>query len=298
MAAIRVDGLEIDVIIDSVSGPEDASIEAYGRSIGDSLEGVTYSRKIALEFETQPMSPRDAYALEGWVRGIQHAWSFQRPGSATTTFSKNSDDGGLTWTNATLSSTAFMSAWSLHIPSNATTAATVSFGSEGDYTISGFHRTHQATNDWKSFVCRRPNSPAVPAESFYNGVAVSTLTFLSFTTASGAMSVRLHGCTATTTAASALFAGIRIAPFSYSDRMVASLASVAFGLPTTGFARPPYVVVTGSLLRAQRLSGNEAAEPGPILAKGSVADMEPYPSTVSTVFYPTARSLAIRLEEK
>lgn len=303
MAFLRIDGFAVDALVDDYQ-LEDATIESYGRTpLGDTLEGVTYSPKKSIRFRTPPLTPQDAQALEGWVRGDGHRWSFARrrvlSAGATTVFTRASEDAGYSFSGASIYGSTVSTLWgnqvfSLAVVSSGTTSATVAFGSEGNWTVHGYHLA-SGDGPWRSFAGR---SYAGTVQWTINGASVGSVPFLSVTAASGVLGARLAGRTSAGVSATAQFAAVSIDRFGWSDDMLVSAASVGWGLASTGYTRRPFVVVTGDGLQSRAVPCNGAGEVGPWVAKGFAETFDVQPVTLDGVFRYNARSLSVRLEEK
>jgi hypothetical protein len=303
MAFLRIDGYAIEAILDSFS-LEDDSVESYGRgALDEQLEGLTYAKKRSLSFETPPLALEDALALEGWVRGDGHRWSFARqvttPTGVTTTFTRTSADAGYSMTSAsgfgsTVSPLWGNQAFSLGLFPGDTATATLRFGSEGDWTIHGYHIAN-GDGPWRSFATK---SYAGTVRYYVNGASVGSVPFMTHSVASGYLGVVLQGETSSGATAQAQYAAFSVDRFAWNEDMLASAASVAFGLASTGFARRPFVTVTGDALQGRFVPCNGAGENGPMVAKGFTKSFNVKPVTVDGVFRYNARSLAIMLQEK
>lgn len=300
MAFIRIDGFAVDAMIEGFSLDNEA-IESFGRATNNSLEGTTYAEKKSLTFTSEPLKLEDALALEGWVRGLQNYWSFERtlnPGGVgvTTAFTKTSSDAGYSVSGGTLSGTSPMwsnQRWTLMVHSSATAGATTFFGSEGHWTVHGYHLS--TTSTWQSFGVRSFNGGF---QGYLNGASISTVPFISVSAASGYLGVMLCGKTRTGTNATAQYTALSMSRFPWTEGMLLSSSTPPFGLSSTGFTRKPFVSVTGDALQHSLVACNGAGEPGPMLAKGFVESFDVMPVTVNGTFRYNARTLKVRLTEK
>ena len=299
MAFIRIDGFEIDAMIDNFDLTDEA-VESFGRATNDSLEGVTYSEKKAMSFTTKPLKLEDAVAVEGWIRGLQNYWSFERtynPGvGVTTAFTKTSSDAGYSVSGGTLSGTSPMwgnQRWDLMVHSGATAGATTFFGSEGHWTVHGYHLS--TTSTWQSFGVRSFNGGF---QGYLNGASISTVPFLSVSAASGYLGAMLCGKTRTGTNATAQYTALSFSRYPWTEGMLLAASTPPFGLASTGYTRKPFITVTGDALQSRSVSCNGAGEPGPMIAKGFVETFDVMPVTLDGAFRYNARALKVRLTEK
>ena len=293
MAFLRINGLAVDALIDNFD-IEDVSVEEYVRGVSDSLEGLTYSIKRQITFTTPPMTADDAYSLEGWVRGRQHFWNFQRPDTGTTRFSLSSADAALTLGNGTANPTTLFGAFGMRLDSASTANATTSFGSEGDWTVHFYHRVGSgATFSSYGAVSRNGSISAWTA-----GASATTIQMCSISAASGYLGVSLLGRNAAGTTTSCHFANLTVARYALSTDMFMSLASAYYGTPTTNWTRPPFVTVTGSCLQTHQKTCNEALEKGPMVAHATVEGISLRPVVMNGSLVSNARQLTIRLLEK
>ena len=301
MAFLRIDGFAVDVMIDGFD-LSNVAVESYGRALNDSLEGVTYSEKKELSFTTQPLKMEDAHALEGWVLGLQSYWSFERtynPATGVTTaFTQTSTDAGFLFSGGTLSSVSTLwgaQRWTLRMLTSATGAATTFFGSEGSWTIHGYHIAHGG-GPWQSFGIRSYNG-SIP-QAYLGGASISTLPFMSYSTSSGFLGVVLAGKTTAGTGATAQYTALSMSKFAWSEGMLLAASTPQFGLASTGYVRKPFVSVTGDALQSRLVPCNGAGEQGPMIAKGFVESFSVQPVTVNGVFRYNARALQVMLTEK
>ena len=123
---------------------------------------------------------------------------------------------------------------------------------------------------------------------------------MNYTTASGYLGMALYAAQqGSTTRATSQYAAVSMSRFAWDDDMLTSLATVTYGLPSTGFVRKPYLVVTGDGLQTRRrVPCNGAGERGPMTVKGFVETFDVQPVVVDGVFRYNARALRIRLVEK
>jgi hypothetical protein len=296
MAFLRIEGLAIDTLIEDFE-ISDQSVESFNRTIGDSLEGVTYSDKKQISLTTPFLDPASARSIDGWVRGRRHLWTFNRVESATTKYTRFSDDGGLALsTAATSTASALFNVWGLQLNTNVFTVATALFGSEGDWTV-GVYAKVPATNASYTFYCTR--SVGGVLTSFAGGSTTATVRCFVITPASGFLTFRITGQDPSTgTGATLHFDNMMMAPFSFTNDMVLSSATPRYGLSSTGHTRPPFVTVFGDGLFKPDTDQNGAGEAGPMVCKAFIETVETDPVVLNGVFQYNARRLNIRLLEK
>jgi len=302
MAFLKIDGYEISALVDGFSGPKDVSVESYSRSMGDHLEGTTYSIKKQYAFNTHYLSASDAEALEGWVRGRKHIWTFDNPDGATTRFTRYSMDSGLLISGATQSTGTVFSQWCLRVAGSSTAQFTTSFGSEGNWTLAGYFREDPALQ-FTPFLLRMKDGVQTTALFSADGTQ-ATLGFLSYSVASGSLTIRLHG-SFLESPATVDFAQLQVAPFAYTDGMFNSLqydpdTSPDYEYPnqwTTGPARPPFVHLTGDAVHAGLKNVNPLGESGKVV-KATVEDISTQPVVLDGAWTPNSRVLSINLMEK
>lgn len=292
MAFLRVNGLEISAQVAGF-GLNDESVDNYSRSVSDSMEGITYSVKKNYEFETVPLQLDEAHALEGWLRGIGHLWSFSRRDPATTRFTRTSADAGLILSSGTVATDAVYGSHALMVLSAATSTATASFGAEGDWSIFGYQKVGTAT--YSSYAVRSRNGVV---EAFQAGASVATVRFVALSASSGYLGMALLGRNNAGSSATALYDNVAMVPYALTDSMVTSLASCYYGMPTTGPAKPPFVTITGDALQRGSVAVNEVGERGGQSAKGYVIASNPIPVSIDGGFRYNARTLEVRLVEK
>lgn len=298
MAFLNVEGLDISVSVEGVE-VEDVSVEQYSRVMDDSYEGLTYSPKKSYSFTTPPMTAADARAVEGWIRGRRHYWSFDSgigPSTATTYFTNNSVDLGLTLSGGTLFADPHVGTWAkLYRSSTSGTSGsfTARFGSEGDWTVHFYHKPFSAAS-YTSYVVR---SLAGTITAFANAVSTTTVRCMSVTASSGSLFVVLGGKEADTgTASTSLFDCVTAAPYAYTTEMIEAVsATQVSALQRNGHFRPPYVRCHGDILECGGSSptfGN-----GPVFAKGFVRSASVAPLVINGTLVP-ARQLQVTLVEK
>jgi len=299
MAFLRVDGLAIEVLVDGITD-DDGTIESYVRGAGaqDDLIGTTYSSKRSYTFETPPLPLADAVALAGWVRGRGHHWSFQTPDGATTRFSLVSEEAGLALTVGSSTSSALFGTWGMMLRSSRTSSVTASFGSEGDWSVVAYHRSTAG----QPYLAHTVRSRDGVVDYWLSGATVPgpyiSTDPLSVTASSGRLGVLLSGRTSLGTSATSQFGALKIFPFALTDEMILSLATPFHGNPTTGFARKPYVAVTGDMLTEGGPAVNGAGERGGRAFKGSTSGTAIQPVVTADGFKYNARAVTIQLVQR
>ncbi len=291
MSFLRVEGYELDVMVEDFS-ITDASIEGFSRTLSDSYEGLTYARKKQISFGTPPMSEADCIALEGWIRGLYHSWSFERPGGGTTRFTLASSDAGLSLSAGSLASQSLYGSWALRLATAATSCATTTFGSEGDWTVFGYHRASTAT--YAPFAAR---SKSGTIDAWLGGATVATLRFLTVTAASGYLTPMLIGRISTGSFSIVHYDALRIAPFALTDGMIGALNSAYQYVPTSGPGRAPFVIVSGTALPQGGPTTITESGERVWTAKGFAGSIDTMPAVVDGV-RENARSLRVTLIQK
>ncbi len=296
MAFLRIEGLALDALIEDFE-ISDQSVESFSRTIGDSLEGLTYSDKKEITLTTPFLNPSDARSLEGWVRGRRHLWTFNRIETATTRYTRFSDDGGLALSSAaTSTASALFNRWALQINPGGGTTATATFGSEEDWTVAVYQKI-PATNASYSFYATR--SVGGVLTSYINYTTAATIRSFTISATTGFLRVFLIGRDPVSGSnATSHFDNFIMAPFAFTDEMMLASATPLWGLPSTGHTRPPFVTVFGDGILKADTNQNGAGEPGPMLCKGYVETVETEPVVLNGVFQYNARRLRIRLLEK
>lgn len=291
MAFLRIDGWELPVSIEDFSYDDD-TVQNYARTLNDSYQGVTYSRKDIITLSTTPLDLPTALSVAGWVRCTKHLWTFERPKTGTVEFSRFSSDGGALFSSGTSNATPLFGTWGLLLNPFGVSTATVSFGSEGDWTTHAYHRI--SAGSFVSYVTRSRNGVI----DSWAGVSPSA-TNLQFehTAASGFLSMQLKALSVGGSVATSQYSAISMARFAYSDdqiKAVANLDNVSFRGPTAA----PYVVLTGDFLQRSGVPANVVGEPGPVVMKGFVDQFDLMPVALNGQFRYNARSLKIRLVQK
>lgn len=293
MAFLRIDGYAVDVMVEDFES-SDVSVESFERSSNDLLQGITYSVKHAIAFRTPPLTPDESHQLEGWIRGRKHLWTFDRTVAGSTSYTTYSADAGLNIAGGTSAVSPLFGIFSHLLASGASSSATATFGSEGDWTVAGYQKLTSETT-YKPFAVR---SKGGTITGFYNGASISTVGFVQVSAASGFFGFGLSGKNSAGSNATAHYDAVSMAAFAYTDGMVAALSSPGYNTVATGPAVPPYVILTGDALPRSRVAANLAGEPGPMVAKGFVESHAVQPANIDGVFYPASKMLTVRLLEK
>jgi hypothetical protein len=127
--------------------------------------------------------------------------------------------------------------------------------------------------------------------SVYNLSVSATIGYASFTISGNNLT--------TATQMDYQYAMIFVAPYSLSNDILTSLASPYYACPTTGWCRPPYVLVTGEALQTNNNTVNQYNEYGGVPFKGFVESIESQPVYVASAgFQYNARRLRVKLTER
>jgi hypothetical protein len=292
-AFLRINGLEISSLIDGFE-INDESVENYSRSASDSLEGLTFSVKKDIKFSTSFMTAADAYSLENWVRGRRHYWSFERQDGSTTRFTLSSADAALSFSRGSLFTPSLRWTYALQLLSNASSNATATFGSEGDWSVHFYHRL-KTTAPYVSYGAVSRNGTITAWEGT---ASATTIRMASISVASGYLGLSLRGLDSAGAQASVLFDCVSIMPYALTTTMFLALASAYWGGSTLGQPRPPFIEVYGDCLQTNSKTFNGAGEKGPFYAKGLVEDTEVQPVVLNGAVNGSARRMSFRLVEK
>lgn len=293
MAFIRLDGWDPTVLIDGFDH-EDESVESFSRAVSDDYVGVTYSEKQGYSFMTRPVGPVDAESIAGWVRGRGHRWRFQTTSNGTTAFTLGSADSGLTLTAGSANADGLFGSNGLLLNSGATSCATAAFGSEGNWTAQLYHRV--SGGSFVSYVIR---SKSGVVDFWASAATTAGVSVATVSAASGFLGLSLLGRNSAGTNATAQFDGVRLVPYALLDSQIASLATPFLGLPSSGFSKPPYVVVTGTGIVQGGPPINGASERGGQAYKGFVESFDVVPSILPGEGYDAgSRMVKIRLVQR
>lgn len=295
MSFIRINNLDVSALIDGFS-LDDASVETYDRTLNDSLEGTTYSVKKTISFSTDYLTGSDASALEGWVRGRGHQWTFERYSNNTTQFSLFSNEGGVAMVGfnyyGAVTGTEPFGTQLLGLNPGGTTTVTVPFGTETDLTIAYMNRG-AATATWQHYALIR-KSGATSLWKGFQGASSSTipsLVGLSVTAVSGFTMVTFSSADGVTSSITALFDRVLITPYAMTVSMLSARSTASLNeVPL------PFVGVSGDALPLAATA--TGAEPGPITMKASVKTLDYKPVVVDGVFRYNARAVKITLEQR
>jgi hypothetical protein len=293
MAFLRVDGVPLDTLIDSFD-LKDASVEAWSRSVNNQLVGITYAGKYEVNFETPPLTSSDAAAWAGLLRGSKHLWTFERPDTGTTRWTPYSSDGGLVLSGGTQCSTTLFGSYGLLLGSDATSVATATFGSEGDWTVHFYHRPSAG-----SFVSYAVRSTAGVISAWANNASAATIRMVNpISVSSGYLGVTLRGRDAAGTAATSQFDAVSICRYRMTDQMLLSVASTPLTMVASGPAKAPYLTLTGEFLPKAGPAVNGLGEFGGRVFKGFVESFPAEPAVIGGVWCYDARHLKVRLTER
>lgn len=293
MSFIRVDGIPLDTLIDQFD-LNDASVEAWGRSVNNVLVGLTYANKYEVGLTTPPLTSTEASSWEGLLRGSKHLWTFERPDTGTTRWTPYSSDGGLLLSGGTQCSTTLFSSYGLLLNSNSTSTATATFGSEGDWTVHFYHRPSAG-----SFVSYAVRSVAGVISGWADGASAATVRMVDpISVASGFLGVRLRGRDAAGSNATSQFDALSICRYAMTDQMLISVASTPLTMVSRGPAPAPYLTLTGEFLPRTGPAVNGLGEFGGRVFKGFVESFPAEPSVLNGVWCYDARHLKVRLTER
>jgi len=298
MPMLQINELDMTPMADGFT-LTDVAVENYERSARGLLEGTTYTIKKEITFTTQPMSPSDARALEGWVLGRNHLWTFSArgPGSTTLSGTPYSKDAGINLIPHTGPAATYTYHTRASHPVKGDRSMSYSVPSSGTYLVG---RTTIANDlqDWSIHVYHS-NTAVSPLRTscaivkrggtethYINGGVVAAQYVLGRLIAEDRFEVRLiRSVPATNTyLATSTFAHLSVAPYAYTQDMLDTLANA----DESELPRPPYVVVSGELV------DNEVG----MVMKGFVEGQEVFPATINGVYYKDARQLNIRLLER
>jgi hypothetical protein len=297
MAFLRINGFDLSTMIEDFN-VTDASIEAFDRTVGMTLDGVTYAQKKEYTLTTNYMSASVAFAVENIVRGNTMLWTWN--GETTATYSQASLESAtmISSSQASVATLALFGTYSMTMGAALTTHTAqfaTSFGKEGDFTFATWCRAYNSgTYQFMAFTKRGSSTMAWIA-----GASVSTLNNLLISAASGSATFTLLGSQPSAFSQAAVqFGPVFISPFSYPNELFLSMASPYFACPTTGFVRPPFVLVSGEMLQTNNNVVNLSSEYGGIAFKGFVETIESRPVRINGAFLYNARRLKIKLIER
>lgn len=277
---LTVNGLELGVT-DFQRDTED--LDQWGRGGGLTFEGTTYAQKSSWGFETAPLLPGEADAINGWVKGVGHHWNFDLVDGATTRFTAYSADSGMDWfattTGYTASSEAKFGRWGMMLHSSAQVTVTATFGIEQPgLSISGWKKIGAA--DWElcSLVYDGHTS------RYFVGTEITT-SFAWLITARTVKYFRntLEGQDGAGSGATSLYDGWMILPYPLSTPQLAARAARTAAEPNF-----PYVAISGKNLRRQDET----------VCKGFVTRRNPVRATIDGTYYSNAETLEGTLTEK
>lgn len=297
MAFLRINGYAVDAIIDGFA-MDDVSIENYDRTAGMQLEGLTYATKKEIKFTTNWVSASVAFALESWIRGRSHIWTAHTGTGSSVAWSSMAVDSSIAIVGSgiTLATLPLYGSYSYYIPTNDSASVTVAFGTEGDFTIGMYTRKFSiGSYQWCAFVKKGSSTL-----SWTGGASVASLLCLAVSSTQGFTSFTIYGKHISTgLGQNTQYGAIFASPFAWTTEMLDSLASSYYACPTTGWCRPPYVLVTGEALQTNNNTVNQYNEYGGVPFKGFVESIESQPVYVASAgFQYNARRLRVKLTER
>ena len=253
MSFLEVNGLNVDVDLGSFDR-DNSDIQTFSRVEGLSLEGTLYAAKREWDFKA-PWEPVEAVslAITGWVKGRGHYYTFERVDGATTRFNKYSTDGGPGFdSQLTSHATSKFGSWCGFLLSGASSSVTVTFGSEGRYSVSAW-RASQASTTYAlhSFVY-----DGTTIKMFDGASLVASHCFAKLTAASGYLSVTLEARLDGGTSSTSRFDGLMVVPYAMSTPQLAARVARTR-------AEPPFPYV--------ELDGDCLEDLTPVTVKGFVA---------------------------
>lgn len=287
---IKINGIDISHLAEAFD-VEDVSVESFERGARSTLEGMHWATKKQIEFTTAPLTPDEARALEGWVLGEMHLWTFSgKPVNseelAGTLLSK---DSGLVLAPIIGVITPTYHTYDTHAMKGYRSLA----WSESTFLIgvtTGINNSH----DWSACVYRASADDSPLNRQLFslvsrNGVVTQYIddveiahTVLDYVQHSIRFEILLRKGTPSVT--SPIYSHLMVMPFALTPEMLTQLVAADISeLP-----RPPFVQVTGELM--PRAEG--------MIAKGFISAHDVIPATIDGVFYPDSRQLTITLTER
>lgn len=210
---LTVNGLNLPAMS---AGRRRSDVDKWGRGNGVDMSGATFARKRQFAFETPPMTPLEAHALSGWVRGLGHHFTFEWLDEhlSTTKFTLYSTDGGAVISGgSTATADTKYGSYALLAAGNDTHTVTALFGSETPHGFSVW-RKQLSINTWE--LCSAAYDGAT-ARYFAGPGGTSITTAFAWTTflhTTGYLRVGLEGQNAAGSSATCLYDGLMILPYS------------------------------------------------------------------------------------
>jgi hypothetical protein len=291
---IKINGIDISHLAEDFN-VEDVSVESFERGARSALEGMHWATKKQIEFTTAPLTPDEARALEGWILGEMHLWTFsgKQVNSEELAGSLYSKDSGL----------------ELYYSFSGSEALTPIYHTYDTYAVKGFRALTWAetsvlrgattginvSHDWSVCVYRADADVSPLNRQLFsvvsrNGVvtryidgAVSFHSVLDRLPQPAIFEIVLRRV-ASPAATTPLFSHLMLMPFALTPEMLTQLAAA----DTSELPRPPFVQVTGELM--PKAEG--------MVAKAFISGHDVIPATIDGVFYPDSRQLTITLTER
>lgn len=244
MSFLDINGLAVNVAYGSFQR-NTADVETFGRTEGHTYEGVLYAAKRQWSFEV-PYDLTEAVTIsnEGWLKGRGHYWTFDRVDGATTRFNRFSTDGGPGLTAAQLTNVATpkFGTWGGEVTGSLASTVTVTFGSEGRYSVSVWRRERSGAASGIYRLCSTVAN-GITTTSYLGSEATSAFsTFLALSAASGILSVQLKGVTESGASMPIVYDGLMIVPYALSTTQLA-----ARNARTSAEPNFPYVEFDGDI---------------------------------------------------
>lgn len=278
---LTVNSLDLSV---TSFGKNSDDVEAFGRGGGFTFEGVTYADKTEWTYETPPMTPAEADALVGWIKGKGHYWPFTYTDNTTSTvrFTPYSSDGGLAFlpsTGYTASSNGNYSRWGMMLHPGANTSATATFGTESTgLTASGWKKV--GADPWE--LCSLVYSGGT-IKCFVGHLQTTAFAWCGVGATLGYWWIQLQGENGAGSNATSLFAGWMMTPYAMATAMFQARTSRLVAEPDF-----PYVGVSGKQTRGLY----------EVTAKGFVTRRPAERVLVDGVWYPNAERLSGTLVQR
>ena len=253
MSFLDVNGLAVDAYLDDFERST-SDVQAFARSEGLTLEGALYAAKREWNFTVpwETVGERTT-ALTGWVKARGHHYTFERVDGATTKFNRYSTDGGPGFdTSVTAHAASKFGTWSGKVNSGGASTVSVTFGSDGRYSVSAWRRIAATSAAFSLFSYVNDGATT----RFFLGSSVaSSLAWATATAASGYLSLSLEGKNDAGSSATALFDGLMLVPYALTtQQLVARVARTA--------AEPPFPYI--------ELDGDCLEDLNPVTVKGFV----------------------------
>jgi hypothetical protein len=254
MPFLALNGLEIDVELADSVDRDYADAADFARSEGLTIEGTHYRelREFAFTIPAQKTS-QEIQSQRGWIKGRGHHYTFERADGATVRFNRFSTDGGpgfdtsLTQTSATVK----FGTWAARLAGNATSTATVGFGSEDRYSVSVWRACSSQSYQLCTVVAN-----GTTTTSYVAGLATTAFPWMTLSAASGSLAITLKGKRVDgTTSATVHYDGMMVVPYALTTLQLA-----ARGARTAAEPQFPYVELSGDVLEGT----------GSIVVKGTV----------------------------